>query len=303
MPRSASSGSGRARARRASPPTSASRPRTSTRSRRRTTTSWSTRTTTSPASCPSCASSRTSTRSRRCSSRSTSPPTGSTTSSRTSPASSSTLAASGSWRASSTSARAATATAVGYDTIAASGPHACYLHWTRNDGAVVPGDLILIDAGVEVDSLYTADITRTIPVSGRFTEVQRRVYETVREAADAAFAAARPGVEVPRPCTRRRMQVIAHRVAEWGLLPVTAEEALDAGHGRPPPPVHGPRHEPPPRHRRARLRAGAPRDVLRRHCSSRAWSSRSSPACTSRSTTSPCPRSTAASACASRTTS
>ena len=52
----------------------------------------------------------------------------------------------------------------GYDTIAASGPHACYLHWTRNDGAVAPGDLILIDAGVEVDSLYTADITRTIPV-------------------------------------------------------------------------------------------------------------------------------------------
>ena len=52
---------------------------------------------------------------------------------------------------------------VGYDTIAASGPHACYLHWTRNDGAVVPGDLILIDAGVEVDSLYTADITRTHP--------------------------------------------------------------------------------------------------------------------------------------------
>jgi len=49
---------------------------------------------------------------------------------------------------------------VGYDTIAASGAHACILHWTTNDGAVVPGDLILIDAGVELDSLYTADITR-----------------------------------------------------------------------------------------------------------------------------------------------
>src|SRR5690606_34611582 len=55
---------------------------------------------------------------------------------------------------------------VGYDTIAASGPHACILHWTRNDGPVVPGDLILIDAGVEVDSLYTADITSTLPVHG-----------------------------------------------------------------------------------------------------------------------------------------
>ncbi|MGW8484310.1 aminopeptidase P family protein [Microbacterium sp. NPDC055903] len=118
----------------------------------------------------------------------------------------------------------------GYDTIAASGPHACYLHWTRNDGAVVPGDLILVDAGVEADSLYTADITRTLPVSGTFTEVQRRVYETVREAADAAFAAARVGVPF-RTVHEAAMGVIAARVAEWGLLPVTAEEALDADAG------------------------------------------------------------------------
>ena len=118
----------------------------------------------------------------------------------------------------------------GYDTIAASGEHACYLHWTRNDGAVVPGDLILVDAGVEVDSLYTADITRTLPVDGRFTDVQRRVYETVREAADAAFAAARPGVRF-REVHAAAMDVIARRVAEWGLLPVTAEEALDAEKG------------------------------------------------------------------------
>jgi Xaa-Pro aminopeptidase len=118
----------------------------------------------------------------------------------------------------------------GYDTIAASGAHACYLHWTRNDGAVVPGDLILVDAGVEVDSLYTADITRTLPVNGTFTDVQRRVYETVREAADAAFAAARPGVRF-REVHAAAMDVIARRVAEWGLLPVTAEEALDAEQG------------------------------------------------------------------------
>lgn len=118
----------------------------------------------------------------------------------------------------------------GYDTIAASGPHACYLHWTRNDGTVVPGDLILVDAGVEADSLYTADITRTLPVSGTFSEVQRRVYETVREAADAAFAAARPGVPF-RAVHEAAMQVIAQRTAEWGLLPVTAQEALDADAG------------------------------------------------------------------------
>lgn len=118
----------------------------------------------------------------------------------------------------------------GYDTIAASGPHACYLHWTRNDGTVVPGDLILVDAGAEADSLYTADITRTLPVSGTFTEVQRRVYETVREAADAAFAAAQVGVRF-RDVHGAAMKVIAERVAEWGLLPVTAEEALDADAG------------------------------------------------------------------------
>jgi Xaa-Pro aminopeptidase len=117
--------------------------------------------------------------------------------------------------------------AVGYDTIAASGPHACILHWTRNDGPVVPGDLILIDAGVEVDSLYTADITRTFPIDGTFTETQRLVYETVREAADAAFAIVRPGIRF-REIHAAAMAVIARRTAEWGLLPVTAEEALQA---------------------------------------------------------------------------
>jgi Xaa-Pro aminopeptidase len=122
---------------------------------------------------------------------------------------------------------------VGYDTIAASGPHACILHWTRNDGPVVPGDLILIDAGVELESYYTADITRTLPVSGTFTEVQRRVYEAVREAADAAFAIVKPGIRF-REVHAAAMQVIAAKTAEWGLLPVSAEESLapDAGYHR-----------------------------------------------------------------------
>jgi Xaa-Pro aminopeptidase len=115
---------------------------------------------------------------------------------------------------------------VGYDTIAASGPHACILHWTRNDGPVEPGDLILIDAGVELDSCYTADITRTFPIDGHFTPVQRRVYETVREAADAAFAIVRPGIRF-REIHATAMEVIARRTAEWGMLPVTAEESLD----------------------------------------------------------------------------
>jgi len=117
--------------------------------------------------------------------------------------------------------------AVGYDTIAASGPHACVLHWTRNDGPVLPGDLMLLDAGVELDSLYTADITRTLPISGIFSPVQRDIYEAVREAADAAFAIVRPGIRF-REIHATAMGVIARRTAEWGLLPVTAEEALEA---------------------------------------------------------------------------
>lgn len=118
---------------------------------------------------------------------------------------------------------------VGYDTIAASGPHACILHWTRNDGPVVPGDLILIDAGIELDSYYTADITRTLPVSGVFSEIQRRVYQAVLDAADAAFVVVRPGIRF-REIHAAAMAVIAERTAEWGLLPVTAEESLEPQH-------------------------------------------------------------------------
>lgn len=114
---------------------------------------------------------------------------------------------------------------VGYETIAASGEHATILHWIRNDGQVRDGDLILLDAGVEVDSLYTADITRTLPVSGRYTDVQRMVYQAVLDAADAAFAVARPGTRFS-DVHAAAMEVIADRLADWGLLPGTAEESL-----------------------------------------------------------------------------
>ena len=114
---------------------------------------------------------------------------------------------------------------IGYETIAASGPHACILHWTKNDGDVKAGDLILVDAGVELDSLYTADITRTIPVTGKFSREQRWVYETVLEAADAAFAVVKPGIKF-REVHNAAIAVIARRVSELGLIPVTAEEAL-----------------------------------------------------------------------------
>src|SRR5690606_5076442 len=78
--------------------------------------------------------------------------------------------------------------AVGYESIVASGAHACVLHWIRNDGRLNPSDLLLLDAGVETDTLYTADVTRTLPLSGRFSPVQRQVYELVYEAQSAAIA-------------------------------------------------------------------------------------------------------------------
>ncbi|XPP25562.1 MAG: aminopeptidase P family protein [Leucobacter sp.] len=106
--------------------------------------------------------------------------------------------------------------AVGYETIAAAGRHACTLHWVRNDGEVREGDLLLLDAGVELDSLYTADITRTVPISGTFTPVQRRVYDAVLEAADAARAIVRPGIRFG-DVHDAAMRVIAERTREWGL--------------------------------------------------------------------------------------
>ena len=86
--------------------------------------------------------------------------------------------------------------------------------------------MILLDAGIELDSLYTADITRTLPISGTFTEVQRRVYEAVLDAADAARAIVKPGIRF-REIHAEAMKVIAERTAEWGLLPVSAAESLD----------------------------------------------------------------------------
>jgi len=114
---------------------------------------------------------------------------------------------------------------VGYETIAAAGEHATTLHWIRNDGVVRAGELVLLDAGVEVDSLYTADVTRTLPVDGEFTDVQRRVYQAVLDAADAAFAVAVPGARF-RDVHAAAMEVVAARLEEWGLLPVSAEESL-----------------------------------------------------------------------------
>ncbi|WP_171163815.1 aminopeptidase P family protein [Streptomyces sp. I05A-00742] len=106
----------------------------------------------------------------------------------------------------------------GYETIAASGAHACVLHWIRNDGRLNPRDLLLLDAGVETDTLYTADITRTLPLSGRFSPVQRQVYDLVLAAQDAGIAALEPGASF-RDFHRAGMRVIAEGLTDWGILP------------------------------------------------------------------------------------
>ncbi|QES59194.1 Xaa-Pro aminopeptidase [Streptomyces venezuelae] len=105
----------------------------------------------------------------------------------------------------------------GYETIAASGAHACTLHWIRNDGRLNGGELLLLDAGVETDTLYTADITRTLPLSGRFSPVQRQVYELVLAAQEAGIAALRPGASFG-DFHRAGMRVIAEGLADWGVL-------------------------------------------------------------------------------------
>ena len=114
---------------------------------------------------------------------------------------------------------------VGYGSVVASGPHACILHWTRNNGPVQAGDLLLVDAGVELDSCYTADITRTLPVDGSFSDVQRQVYQAVLDAADAAMAIIAPGVNFG-DVHQAAMAVIAQRLSDWGILTVPVAQSL-----------------------------------------------------------------------------
>lgn len=118
--------------------------------------------------------------------------------------------------------------AVGYDSIVAAGSHACVLHWIRNDGALDAGDLLLMDAGVEADTLYTADVTRTFPMSGRFSAVQRQAYELVYEAQSAAIATLRPGARF-RDFHLAAMRVICDGLRDWGLFKQSTDELMETG--------------------------------------------------------------------------
>jgi Xaa-Pro aminopeptidase len=122
---------------------------------------------------------------------------------------------------------------VGYDSICAAGDHANTLHWIKNTGDITDGDLLLLDAGVEVDSLFTADITRTLPVNGRFSEAQRKVYDAVFAAQEAGMAAVKPGAKFS-DVHDAAIRVIAEHLYAWGLLPdgIDVEATLDKEHGQ-----------------------------------------------------------------------
>jgi Xaa-Pro aminopeptidase len=114
---------------------------------------------------------------------------------------------------------------VGYSSIVGGGAHGTILHWIRNTGVTTPGELLLMDMGVESYNFYTADVTRTVPVSGRFTPLQRQVYDIVHASQQAGMDFIRPGVkykDVHKTC----MRVLAEGLHDLGLLPVSVDEAM-----------------------------------------------------------------------------
>jgi Xaa-Pro aminopeptidase len=111
-----------------------------------------------------------------------------------------------------------------YSPIVAGGDNACVLHYVANDALLRDGDLLLIDAGCELDG-YASDITRTFPVNGRFSGPQRAVYQLVLDAQRAAIAAVRPGIAWNEPHDAA-VRVLAQGMLDLKLLTGTLEEVL-----------------------------------------------------------------------------
>ena len=114
----------------------------------------------------------------------------------------------------------------GYHPIAAGGAHATILHWNRNDGPLRAGELLLLDAGVEMRSLYTADVTRTFPVNGRFARPAASGLRDRAGRAGGGHGRAAARAPTSRPFTGPAARVLAAGLADLGVLPVTAEESL-----------------------------------------------------------------------------
>jgi Xaa-Pro aminopeptidase len=116
------------------------------------------------------------------------------------------------------------ATGPGYTSIVGAGENATILHYIENNCAIADGDLVLVDAGAEYNG-YTADITRTFPANGKFTEVQRRVYQIVLDCQVEAVEMVKPGVtldQIHELCVRR----LTEGMIALGLLEGTADERV-----------------------------------------------------------------------------
>lgn len=122
--------------------------------------------------------------------------------------------------------RAQGARRVAYDSIVGSGCNATILHYRENDRRMLPGELVLIDAGAEW-GYYASDITRTFPVDGKFSPTAARVYQGVLDAQLAAIDATRVGTTVER-VHEAAWNVLKEALFEWGLMagvdPADAED-------------------------------------------------------------------------------
>jgi Xaa-Pro aminopeptidase len=114
-----------------------------------------------------------------------------------------------------------------YPSIVASGANACILHYTQNSDELADGDLLLIDAGAEIDC-YASDVTRTFPVNGRFSAEQRAVYDIVLAAQRAAIDAARAGTDWIKPHDTAT-RVLTEGMVELGLLSGSVDGLIESG--------------------------------------------------------------------------
>ncbi len=119
------------------------------------------------------------------------------------------------------------AAAPAYGTIVAGGAHACTLHYVSNDAPLHDGDLVLIDAGCELDG-YAADITRTFPVNGRFSPAQKDCYEIVLAAQAAAIEAVRVGNTWDDP-HQAALKVLIQGMLDLKLVSGTVDGQLESG--------------------------------------------------------------------------
>jgi Xaa-Pro aminopeptidase len=112
-----------------------------------------------------------------------------------------------------------------YAPIVGSGPNATVLHYRQNDRRIEAGDLLLVDAGCEF-GYYASDVTRTFPVSGKFSRAQEAIYSIVLDAQLAAIAATRPGVAIEQ-IHEHALGVIVDGLRELGLLTADRQKILD----------------------------------------------------------------------------